>query len=130
MKGSECRDERWPWLVVLWVVAAGSGAEARAGTEFKFDRAGETRCGSPWRPIKPESSNELEQRLPEFRAIWESVSPALVEAVAALTKKRFSSPPSVRLTLCPVPSNSFLGVTVNMRYALRSFSSAPVPLSV
>ena len=116
------------WLAVLLIVTAGSSAAARGGTEFRYDRVGERRCASSRRPINPEWSNELEQRLPEFRAIWESMSPGLVEAVVTLTTKRFSSPALVRLTLCPVPSNSFFGVTVNMRYALRSFSTTPVPL--
>jgi hypothetical protein len=34
----------------------------------------------------------------------------------------------VRLTLCDTPSQSFNGPSVNMRFALRSFTAKPVPL--
>ncbi len=52
----------------------------------------------------------------------------MIQAVTTLTKKAFAAPTTVHLTLCDVPSNAFFGVTVNMRYALRSFTSSPVPL--
>lgn len=65
--------------------------------------------------------------MPEIRAAWESIEPAMAHAVRELTHKAFSPTGKVRLTLCEVASNSFFGATVNMRYALQSFSSTPVP---
>ena len=34
----------------------------------------------------------------------------------------------MRLTLCDLPSQSIGGISVNMRYALKSFTPSPVPL--
>lgn len=111
----------WAAVLVL-VAAAAAAAEGASGTRFVFDPAAERP------PVKPEWSSELQARLPEVIALWESTSPALIAAVTAVTKKPMSSPVTVSLTLSDRPSNSFGGVTVNMRYALRSFTATPVPL--
>ncbi|QDL52947.1 hypothetical protein [Rhodoferax aquaticus] len=91
-------------------------------THFVFDQKAESQS------VQAEWSIELNERLPEIVKLWESIGPALVEAVAATTKKPFSAPETVHLTLTDQPSNSFFGVTVNMRYALRSFTAKPVPM--
>ncbi len=109
-------------ISMLLAAAATLAADTPPATRFLYDEV-------PWsQSIKPAWSSELIRRLPEISALWASVSPALVAAVTAATKKPFSAPKTVHLTLTDRPSNSFLGVTVNMRYALRSFTATPVPM--
>ena len=79
--------------------------------------------------IKNEWKEELVSRKAEFEGIWASVGPKLVAATESLTGKSF--PPEnfkARLTLCNLPSQSFVGISVNMRHALKSFASQPVPM--
>lgn len=108
--------------LLLLAATAASAAELASSTQFVYDQAAEGQS------IQPEWSKELSERLPEVAALWESIGPALVEAVNITTKKPFSAPKVVHLTLTEQPSNSFFGVTVNMRYALRSFTTKPVPM--
>jgi hypothetical protein len=116
-------------IVALLAASAAVAAQPAPRIEFNYDRQADEQCTSAQRtPIKLEWSRELRERLSEFSSLWESTGPAMVGAVTTLTKKPFLPPPTVRLTLCDVPSNSFDGVTVNMRYALRSFTATPVPL--
>jgi hypothetical protein len=78
---------------------------------------------------RPEWVAELQSRLPEIKSVWEAVSPSMLNAVAALTGKSVEPlPRGVLLTLCNSPSQAFFGVSVNMRFALRSFTAQPVPL--
>ena len=99
-----------------------SAASLGSTTNFVLDQ------GAAIQSVQAEWANELNERLPEFAKLWESISPTLIEAVSVNTKKPFSPPKTVHLTLTDQPSNSFLGITVNMRYALRSFTAAPVPM--
>ena len=79
--------------------------------------------------IKEEWKEELVSRKGEFDAIWASTGPNLVRAAESITGKPFpSAPVTARLTLCNLPSQSFVGISVNMRYALRSFAPSPVPM--
>jgi len=79
--------------------------------------------------IKAEWVAELHARLPEFRSMWEAMSPAMLGAVKALTGKSIDpSPRRVLLTLCNSPSQAVFGLSVNMRFALHSFTGEPVPL--
>ncbi len=111
------------WATALLLAATtASAAELVSRTHFVYDQAEERP------PIKPEWSKELNERLPEISSLWESFSPALVEAVTVITKKPFLPPKLVHLTLSDRPSNSFFGVVVNMRYALRSFTATPVSM--
>jgi hypothetical protein len=103
-------------------------APVHAGSlDFAYDERADERC-SARQPVKAQWSSELRSRLPEFRALWESAGPAMVDAVTALTHKPFDPAGTVRLTLCDIPSNAIQGLTVNMRFALQSFTSTPVPL--
>lgn len=77
--------------------------------------------------LKPEWEAELQARLPEFRSLWETLAPRLSGAVTRLTGRPFA-PGGVSLTLCDTPSNSFGGITVNMRFALRSYVMGSVPM--
>jgi len=79
--------------------------------------------------IKGEWKEELTSRKAEFESLWASVGPKLIEATEAITGKSFPDEQfTARLTLCNLPSQSFVGITVNMRYALKSFVSPPVPM--
>lgn len=107
-------------VVAATVLAAGQPAPTvRFGIDNRQCRAA---------AVKGEWERELRERLPEFVALWNTVGPRMVTAVSTLTGRPFSPAGSVSLTLCDVPSNSFLGPTVNMRFALRSFTPSPVPL--
>ena len=68
----------------------------------------------------------------EFVRIWETEGPQLLAATEAISGKEFPSQEIIaRLTLCNAPSESFPGtdrVTINMRYALRSFTPEPVSM--
>lgn len=80
-------------------------------------------------PPKPEWVAELQSRLPEFKAVWEAIGPQMLGAVASLTGKAVDPlPQKVSLSLCSSPSQAIFGVSVNMRYAIRSFTPEPVPL--
>jgi hypothetical protein len=109
-------------ISILLAAPATLAADVPPSTRFVYDEVSWTQS------IEPEWSTELNRRLPEISALWESVGPAWVAAVTAATKKPFSAPKTVHLTLTDRPSNSLLGVTVNMRYALRSFTATPVPM--
>ncbi|MEQ1518079.1 MAG: hypothetical protein ABL931_16490 [Usitatibacteraceae bacterium] len=109
-------------LLLLLAATPASAADVGSTTRFVFDQATDGLF------VKSEWSKELNDRLPEVARLWEAIGPALVEAVTIVTKKPFSSPKKVHLTLSDRPSNSFFGVTVNMRYALRSFTATPVPM--
>jgi hypothetical protein len=53
----------------------------------------------------------------------------MIAATEEITGKPFPDDEvTARLTLCNVPSQSILGISVNMRYALRSFTDNPVSM--
>jgi hypothetical protein len=84
----------------------------------------------PGSSIKDEWKAELASRQAEFVQLWEREGPRLAATVEAISGKAFPSQEiTARLTLCNSPSESSPGadrVTVNMRYALASFTRAPV----
>ena len=94
--------------------------------DFQYQQPGNESCLG--KAVAPAWDNELRERLPEFTSLWRTAGPAMTQAVIKITGRPFTPPSKVTLTLCEVPSNSFFGVTVNMRYALRSFTASPVPL--
>jgi hypothetical protein len=72
---------------------------------------------------------DLAARKPELEALWERIGPALLSSAEGITGEAFpAGEQTVRLTLCELPSQSFVGVSVNMRYALSSFTQESVPL--
>lgn len=107
-----------------WTITASA---ASAQVAFVYDELADEKC-SAYEQIKGQWSSELKEKVPEFSALWAQVGPAMTGAVSTLTNKPFSPAGSVRLTLCATPSNSIFGLTVNMRYALASFTPTPVPL--
>lgn len=79
--------------------------------------------------IKEQWETELATRKLEFESLWTANELKLIDAAEAITGKSFPSGQfDARLTLCNVPSQSIFGISVNMRYALRSFTSTPVPM--
>jgi hypothetical protein len=72
---------------------------------------------------------ELEDLRPEYERVWAMRGPKLIEAAEAETGKAFPAEElTARLTLCNLPSQSIVGISVNMRYALKSFTPEPVPM--
>jgi len=80
--------------------------------------------------IQEEWKDDLRNNLPKFEQQWRSLGPALLAETEKITGKAFTqSEVTAHLTLCDVPSDSFLGAVVNMRYALASFTPTPVSLN-
>lgn len=116
-------------LLLIALLLPSAHAASIPDVEITYDERADGQCSrNVGRAVRPEWVSELQSRLPEFRAIWQSVGPSMSQAVSELTNKPFAPNDAVKLTLCDVPSNSIFGPTVNMRYALQSFSKEPVPL--
>jgi hypothetical protein len=80
--------------------------------------------------IKDEWKIELDTRQKEFENLWTAAGPKLLETTEKITKKPFPEKNfTARLTLCNLPSQSYFGIGINMRYALKSFTTTPVPMS-
>jgi hypothetical protein len=96
----------------------------------KYDPAEDGSCSGS--SVKAEWRAELLSREPEFVSLWESEGPRLVAAAESISGKDFPSQEiTARLTLCNLPSESFPEsgrVTINMRYALKSFTPEPVSI--
>ena len=111
---------------VLIAAAPTVAAQQETEVRFLYDQGSPETClrGS----VMPEWHMELKERLPEFVSLWREHGHRMARQVQRITGKPFAIDSKVALTLCATPSNSFLGPTVNMRYALRSFTSSPVPM--
>jgi hypothetical protein len=121
--------------VILLLAASaflcGSYAQARQPVvTITYDAAIDAQCASDRGvQIPDEWKAELMSRLPEFENLWRTFGPKLVEATETITGKAFSGGSiTARLTLCDLPSQSFDGISVNMRFALKSFTPTPVPM--
>lgn len=78
--------------------------------------------------IRPEWKEELTRRLPELRRIWSAIGPKLIERATQVVPLQAPDSLNARLTLCDLPSQSILGISVNMRFALAAFTKDPVSL--
>jgi hypothetical protein len=115
-------------LAICLVLAAVPSCTDR-GISIAYSPAFDTVCSAIRGPgIKDQWKTELASRLPEFRSLWEKAGPGMLAASQELTGLSAPASATVRLTLCNLPSQSFLGVSVNMRFALGSFTNDPVPL--
>jgi len=116
-------------VVLLALLATPAGA-AQPTVTISYSPTLDWVCsifGGP--PIEEAWKVELQSRLAEFEQLWAARGPRLIVATEAITGRDFPADDvTARLTLCNVPSQSIVGVSVNMRYALRSFTSAPVPI--
>lgn len=99
--------------------------EVRIGYGRTFDDACSLlrgyRIGPAWR-------TELKAELPELRRSWNAEGRPLLDRASRLVGRRLTGRRDVRLTLCNMPSSSWLGTSVNMRHALNAFTPHPVPL--
>ena len=117
------------FLTALWASISSSHASL-PHVKVEYDASKDASCSNA--SIKEESKAELLAREPEFISLWQSEGPRLVAATESISGKDFPSEEiTARLTLCNAPSESFPGtdrVTINMRYALRSFTPEPVSM--
>lgn len=120
----------------LFVALLGFGCSPQATLpriKVEYSPSEDVACSlPPGSSIKEEWKVELLSRQPEFVKIWQSEGPKLLAATEAISGRGFPLHEiTARLTLCNAPSESFPGtdrVTINMRYALRSFTPEPVSM--
>jgi hypothetical protein len=122
--------------VLFLSVLACLASPSRAGppnTEIEYSPDRDLTCSLfSGGAIKDEWKTELASRQSEFASLWKSGAQRFIEATEAISGKDF--PPqkiTVRLTLCNSPSESSPGIdeiSVNMRYALKSFAPKPVSM--
>jgi len=116
--------------VLACSLCAPSVSAAAVEIEVVYDRVADQACAQArGYEINSRWASELRSSLPEFKTLWAAKSEEMLAAASSITRKKFTSlPRSLRLTLCDVPSQAIDEPVVNMRYALASFTSAPVPL--
>jgi len=117
------------FFTVLWASVCTSQASL-PHVKVKYDASADVSCSDG--STKEEWKAELLSREPEFISLWEVEGPRLVATTESISGKDFPSQEiTARLTLCNLPSESFPEagrVTINMRYALRSFTPEPVSM--
>jgi len=122
----------------VFLLAALSGCVYSSQTTFPrvkvdYNPSEDLTCSAPpGNPVKEEWVAELLSRQSELVRLWETEGPRLLAAAETISGKSFPTREiTARLTLCNAPSESFPRtnrVTINMRYALRSFTPEPVSL--
>jgi len=97
-----------------------------------YDEVSDEECARQLRsPIQAAWIAELLSVLPQAQSLWHDTAPRMFEAASRIAKRPIAPPSkTIRLTLCAIPSQSYGGPVVNMRFALKSFTSEPVPLRV
>jgi hypothetical protein len=129
-----CRPVKVIWRILLPVLIATTAFAVFAmrsgkGISVTYSPSLDAICSVVRGPrIREEWQTELLSRLQEYRELWNSVGPRLLAGAEAITGIPQPAAAMVRLTLCNVPSQSIFGISVNMRFALKSYSTAPVPL--
>ena len=79
--------------------------------------------------IKKEWKEELAQNIKRFGGMWAELGPKLLSTIEKITGRPFSGKTiAAHLTLCDLPSQALFGISINMRYALSSFTKSPVPM--
>ena len=116
-------------VAILAFVSPHAGAEQFRPSVMAPDPAADAACAAlRGYEIKAAWKEELHQRLPELQAMWKSEGTKMFAAASSITGSQLLPPDTVRLTLCDTPSQSLTGPSVNMRFALKSFTPTPVPL--
>jgi hypothetical protein len=116
-------------LAILVLVCGVAAAEQIQRSVMVADPVADATCAQArGYEIKAAWKDELTQRLPELQEMWKTEGTKMFAAAARITGWQLQPPGSVRLTLCDTPSQSFTGPSVNMRFALKSFTPTPVPL--
>ena len=129
-KDSVARAAAVAAAAVLLGLCAASAQAAQPALTVSYSPGLDTAC-SLLRSgtIKDDWKAELTARQPEFEALWAANGPKMVAAVEAVTGKAFPAGAiTARLSLCDLPSQSIAGISINMRYALKSFTATPVPM--
>ncbi|MET0291597.1 MAG: hypothetical protein ABW136_04475 [Steroidobacteraceae bacterium] len=120
------RSRLAPVLVASLLAACGRPS---TGVAFEYSPTLDRLCSMVrGARIDPAWSAELQSRLGEFRSQWQRVGPELLSNSETLTGLSFPKSNTVRLTLCDLPSQSIVGTSVNLRFALASFAAHPVSL--
>jgi len=116
-------------VTLAFLLCATSMSKA-ADIRVVYDEAADHACGQRDKgEISPQWIAQLRKVLPEFEALWAAKSPQMLARASSLTHHKFAFlPDAVRLTLCNIPSQGIDEPIVNMRYALSTFTSEPVPL--
>ncbi|WP_049630991.1 hypothetical protein [Cellvibrio sp. pealriver] len=119
------------FLVGLFASFASSAHAAQPIVTIEYSKSFDSVCSFfRGNAIKDEWKVELASRQKEFENLWKAAGPKLIEATEQITKKPFPEKNfTARLTLCNLPSQSYFGIGINMRYALRSFTATPVPMT-
>lgn len=78
--------------------------------------------------VDPHWQAELSVRMPQLEAAWRQDGRPLLMRALLLSGAHQRRAYQVQLTLCDLPSSSWFGPVVNMRYALASFTNDPVPM--
>lgn len=135
---ARCRDvcgraRRNFWRVLVALALLGSCATVRAAppdVTISYSPLLDTVCSFVrWYRIESAWKSELSSDIRRFRQMWAATGPKLLEAAERITGRPFTRRHiTAHLTLCNLPSQSIVGISVNMRYALHSFTAHPVPL--
>ncbi len=118
-------------LILLGLLAISCPAFAAPPTvEISYRESLDTGCAFVrGYKINEKWKEELKQNLGRFNDVWAKVGPTLLHTTETITGKQFTQKKiTAHLTLCDLPSQSMLGVAINMRYALASFTKNPVPM--
>jgi hypothetical protein len=119
-----------PFFVLLLLLGVGRADADPPAVAFSYNEFFDGLCslvrGSA---IKEEWKTELKHNQPDLEQQWVNLGPKLMVTTEKITGKQFTQKNiTAHLTLCDLPSDSFLGAVVNIRYALASFTPTPVPL--
>jgi hypothetical protein len=120
-------------LLFVALLGFGCSSQALSRVKVEYNPSEDLACSlPPASPIKEEWKAELLSRESEFARIWQTEGPQLLAATEVISGRGFPLEEiTARLTLCNAPSEAFPGtnrVTINMRYALRSFTAEPVSM--
>lgn len=117
------------FVLALFLLAVEPACAAQAQVHILYNPAMDSACSFLRNAtIKDEWKAELSLRKAEFEGIWQEHGPRMILAAETITGKSFPADIDAHLSLCDLPSQSMVGVSINMRYALNSFTATPVPL--
>jgi hypothetical protein len=118
-------------LIALLITGGAAAFAMRApdGVSVTYSPAFDSACAALHAErVEDAWKAELTKLLPEYLSAWHDNGPKMLSVAEALTGIQRPKRARVHLTLCSAPSRSFLGTSVNMRFALKSYTQTPVPL--
>ena len=121
---------RSPIVLTLLLICASQAEAGQPSVTVAYSPSMDAACSMVrGGTIKDEWKAELAARKPEFETLWAGIGPKLIGAAEEITGRPFPSEQvTAHLTLCNLPSQSIVGISVNMRYALKSYISPAVPM--